>query len=175
MDRLQRVKEDAEFLEKSFAKTLNLLIKERIREGREIKKQLIAHAQNIKILVSQVEKRAKSQPLLIKQKLMERLEDLKQEESFSDSKLAEEASLLAQRYDLTEEIARLKSHQKYLREQLDSKDSEPVGKKLDFLAQELYREANTLNSKAQDIELVRKSLALKSEVESIRQQLQNIE
>ena len=168
-------KEDAEFLEKSFAKTLNLLIKERIREGREIKKRLIAHAQNIKILVSQVEKRAKSQPLLIKQKLMERLEDLKQEESFSDSKLAEEASLLAQRYDLTEEIARLKSHQKYLREQLDSKDSEPVGKKLDFLAQELYREANTLNSKAKDIELVRKSLALKSEVESIRQQLQNIE
>jgi uncharacterized protein (TIGR00255 family) len=125
--------------------------------------------------VSQVEKRAKKQPLLIKRKLMERLEDLNQEKTFPEGKLAEEASLLAQRYDLTEEIARLKSHMKYLREQLGSKEPEPVGKKLDFLAQELYREANTLNSKAQDIEVIRKSLALKSEVESIRQQLQNIE
>lgn len=168
-------KEDAEFLEQSFEKTLNLLIKERAREGREIKKQLSIHAQNIKNLVSQVEKRAKKQPLLIKQKLMERLEDLNREETFPESKLVEEASLLAQRYDLTEEIARLKSHVKYLREQLDSKEPEPIGKKLDFLAQELYREANTLNSKAQDIEVIRKSLALKSEVESIRQQLQNIE
>ena len=69
----------------------------------------------------------------------------------------------------------LKSHIMYLRELLDLKQSAPVGKKLDFLAQELYREANTLNSKAQDIELIRNSLALKSEVESIRQQLQNIE
>ena len=168
-------KGDVDFLTECFEKTLNQLIKERAREGREIKKQLIVHAQNIKILVSHVEKSAKEQPLLIKQKLMERLEDLKGNESFSESKLAEEASLLAQRYDLTEEIARLKSHTKYLKEQLDSKEPEPVGKKLDFLAQEIFREANTLNSKAQDIDVIRKSLALKSEVESIRQQVQNIE
>ena len=168
-------KEDAKFLEQSFDKTLDLLIKERAREGREIRRQLSTHAQNIKTLVSQIEKRAVKQPLLIKQKLMERLQDLNRDETFPEGKLAEEASLLAQRYDLTEEIARLKSHMQYLREQLDSKDPGPVGKKLDFLAQELYREANTLNSKAQDIEMIRKSLALKSEVESIRQQLQNIE
>lgn len=168
-------KGDVDFLAECFEKTLNQLIKERAREGREIKKQLTIHAQNIKVLVSHVEKRAKKQPLLIKQKLMERLEDLKGNESFSESKLAEEASLLAQRYDLTEEIARLKSHTKYLKEQLDSEQPEPVGKKLDFLAQEIYREANTLNSKAQDIDVIRKSLALKSEVESIRQQVQNIE
>ncbi len=168
-------KEDEKFLEISFEKTLGLLVKERAREGREIKKQLMVHAQNIKTQVNKIEMRAKKQPLLIKQKLMERLEDLKQDELFSEVKLAEEASFLAQRYDLTEEIARLKSHIMYLRELLDLKQSAPVGKKLDFLAQELYREANTLNSKAQDIELIRKSLALKSEVESIRQQLQNIE
>lgn len=168
-------KEDAEFLEQSFQKTLNLLIGARAREGREIKKQLSVHAQNIKTLVMQVEKRAKKQPQLIKQKLKERLEELNQDQTFPENKLAEEAALLAQRYDLTEEIARLKSHMKYLREVLDSKQPEPVGKKLDFLAQELYREANTLNSKAQDTEVIRKCLALKSEVESIRQQLQNIE
>jgi uncharacterized protein (TIGR00255 family) len=168
-------KEDSQFLEQSFERTLDLLIKEREREGRDIKKQLSLHAQNIKNLVSQIEKRAKKQPMLIKQKLMERLEDLNKDQTFPEGKLAEEASILAQRYDLTEEIARLKSHMIYLRELLDSRDPEPVGKKLDFLAQELYREANTLNSKAQDIEVIRKSLLLKSEVESIRQQLQNIE
>jgi uncharacterized protein (TIGR00255 family) len=168
-------KEDTAFLEQSFEKTLDLVIKERAREGKEIKRQLSIHAQNIKNLVGQIEKRAKKQPQLIKKKLMERLEDLKREETFSEGKLAEEASLLAQRYDLTEEIARLKSHMKYLSEELDSRAPEPVGKKLDFLAQELYREANTLNSKAQDMEVIRRSLALKSEVESIRQQLQNIE
>jgi len=168
-------KKDVDFMTRCFEQTLDQLIKERAREGREIKRQLAAHAQNIKVLVSQVEKRAKKQPLLIKLKLMERLEDLKGNESFSESKLAEEASLLAQRYDLTEEIVRLQSHTKYLREQLDTKEPQPVGKKLDFLAQEIYREANTLNSKAQDIEVIRMSLALKSEVESIRQQVQNIE
>jgi uncharacterized protein (TIGR00255 family) len=168
-------KKDVDFMTRCFEQTFNQLIKERAREGREIKRQLAAHAQNIKVLVSQVAKRAKKQPLLIKLKLMERLEDLKGNESFSESKLAEEASLLAQRYDLTEEIARLQSHTKYLREQLDTKEPQPVGKKLDFLAQEIYREANTLNSKAQDIEVIRMSLALKSEVESIRQQVQNIE
>jgi uncharacterized protein (TIGR00255 family) len=168
-------KEDVDFLEKCFEKTVEQLIKDRAREGREIKKQLISHAQNIKVLVNQVEKRAKKQPLLIKQKLMERLEDLKGNESFSESKLAEEASVLAQRYDLTEEISRLKSHTKYLVELLATKVPEPVGKKLDFLAQEIYREANTLNSKAQDIDVIRKCLTMKSEVESIRQQLQNVE
>lgn len=167
--------EDGEFLEKAFTKTLDHLIKERVREGREIKKQLRSHAQNIRILVSQIEKLAKGQPLLIKKKLIERLEDLNPDNSFPESKLAEEASILAQRYDLTEEVARLKSHMKYLMDQIDSKTAEPVGKKLDFLAQELFREANTLNSKSQDIEVIRKSLALKSEVESIRQQLQNVE
>ena len=168
-------KEDTQFLQQSFEKTLDLLIKERAREGREIKQQLSVHAQNIRNLVMQIERQAKKQPQLIKQKLMERMEDLNKDQTLPEGKLAEEAALLAQRYDLTEEIARLKSHLKYLREQLDSRDPEPVGKKLDFLAQELYREANTLNSKAQDIGVIRKSLMLKSEVESIRQQLQNIE
>jgi uncharacterized protein (TIGR00255 family) len=168
-------KGDVDFLEQCFERTLNQLIKERAREGREIKKQLATHVQNIRVLVSQVEKRAKKQPLLIQRKLMDRMEDLRGTESFSESKLAEEASLLAQRYDLTEEIARLKSHTKYLWEQLNAKEPGPVGKKLDFLAQEIYREANTLNSKAQDIDVIRSSLELKSEVESIRQQVQNIE
>lgn len=166
---------EAEFLERSFEKTLNQLIRERAREGREIKTQLKSHMQNIREFIHDVEKRAKKQPLLIKKKLRERLEEISQDNTFSENRWAEEASFLAQRYDLAEEIARLKSHLKYFAEVLNSKGPDPVGKKLDFVAQELYREANTINSKAQDIEVIRGSLSIKSEVESIRQQVQNIE
>jgi uncharacterized protein (TIGR00255 family) len=167
--------QEAEFLERSFEKTLSQLIRERAREGREIKSQLKSHLQNIKGLTNDVEKRAKKQPLLIKKKLRERLEEMSKDQTFSENRWTEEASFLAQRYDLTEEIARLKSHLKYFSEVLISKGTDPVGKKLDFVAQELYREANTINSKAQDIEVIRGSLSIKSEVESIRQQVQNIE
>jgi uncharacterized protein (TIGR00255 family) len=162
-------------LERGFEKTLDQLIKERVREGKEIKNQLKSHMQNIRTLLRDVERRAKRQPLLIKMKLSERLAEISQENTISENRLLEEASILAQRYDLTEEVARLKSHLKYFGAVLNSTDQGSVGKKLDFVAQELYREANTINSKAQDIEVIRRSLSIKSEVESIRQQVQNIE
>jgi uncharacterized protein (TIGR00255 family) len=166
---------EAQFIERCFEKTLDQLIRERTREGTDIKNQLKLHAKNITALVNLVEKRAIKQPHLIRQKLKERLKELDQESALSQNRLEEEASFLAQRYDLTEEVARLKSHVRYFKALIESKESEPVGKKMDFLAQELYREANTLNSKAQDIEVIQKSLALKSELESVRQQLQNVE
>ncbi len=90
-------------------------------------------------------------------------------------KLAEETGYLIQRYDLAEEITRLKSHLGALRELLASGPDDPVGKKLDFLAQEITREANTSSSKAQDIAIIQESMTIKNEVESIRQQAQNIE
>jgi uncharacterized protein (TIGR00255 family) len=167
--------QEADFLERSFEKTLDQLIRVRAREGKEIKSQLKSHMQNIRIFNKEIEKRAKKQPLLIKKKLTERLEEMNQENTFSENRLTEEASFLAQRYDLTEEITRLKSHLKYFSEVLHSTGHGPFGKKLDFVAQELYREANTINSKAQDIEVIKGSLSIKSEVESIRQQVQNIE
>ncbi len=168
-------KQEAELLEKNFERTLDQLVKERAREGKEIKNQLRSHVQDIKTLIREVEKRAKEQPLLIKQKLREKIKEISQENTFSENRLIEEASFLAQRYDLTEEIERLKSHLSYFWEVLDSTGTDPVGKKLDFVAQELYREANTINSKAQDIDVIKRSLSIKSEVESIRQQVQNIE
>ena len=167
--------EELQLVERYFERTLSQLIRERAREGKDIKNQLRLHAQNMETLVNLVEKSSAQQPLLIRKKLKERLEDLDRENTLSKGRLEEEVSFLAQRYDLTEEVARLKSHVKYFKKLIESKDLEPVGKKLDFLAQELYREANTLNSKAQDVHVIEKSLALKSEVESVRQQLQNIE
>lgn len=167
--------EEVEFLERSFEKVLDVLIKERLREGREIKREISRNLQSIKKAVNLIEGLAKKQPFLIQEKLTERLKKLDQEAVISQEKLAEETAYLAQRYDLTEEIARLKSHLNHSQELLSPKIEEPVGKKLDFVAQELYREANTLNSKAHDIEIIKGSLMIKGEVESIRQQVQNLE
>ncbi|MFC2169185.1 endoribonuclease YicC domain-containing protein, partial [Acidobacteriota bacterium] len=117
----------------------------------------------------------KKQPLLMREKFMGRLKELDNKTVLSEGKLDEEIAYLAQRYDLSEEIARLKCHLNYFHELLSPKKADLVGKKLDFIAQELFREANTINSKAQDIEIIRESLTIKGEVESIRQQVQNLE
>lgn len=167
--------EEAEFIENSFRKSLHELIKVRRREGRELKKQIQAHINNIRSIIGRLEKLARKQPVLIRRKLYERLKELGGKNSISEDKILEEAAMLAQKYDLTEEVERTKSHLKYFLELLSPGLAEPVGKKMDFVAQELYREANTINSKAQDIAIIKDSLSIKSELECIRQQVQNLE
>lgn len=166
---------DQAFLESCFEKTLDEVFKGRLREGRDTEKQLRQHVLNIRRAVNRMEKLIRNQPSLIHKKLKARLKGLNQETALSEERLAEESAYLAQRYDLAEEIVRLKSHLAALKELLSPKVKDPVGKNLDFIAQELYREANTSNSKSQDIEIIKESLFVKGEIESIRQQVQNIE
>jgi uncharacterized protein (TIGR00255 family) len=82
---------------------------------------------------------------------------------------------LVQKADIAEEIMRLQSHIGAFEQRLEEEQEEPVGKMLDFLSQEIVREANTVNSKSQNIVITKESLAIKGEVESIRQHIQNIE
>jgi uncharacterized protein (TIGR00255 family) len=166
---------DAAFIERSFSRTLDDVIALRRREGRETVRQLRVHLAAVRRFVTRAEDRFRRQPALIRAKLRKRLEDLNGGAPVSEGKLAEEASVLAQRYDLAEEIGRLRTHLDSFEEFLSPKVGEPVGRQLDFLAQELNREANTLASKSQDIRITRESLAIKNELESIRQHVQNIE
>jgi uncharacterized protein (TIGR00255 family) len=167
--------EEVGFLESCFEKTLDDVLKMRKREGREIAQDIRNALDNIKQDVNWIEKAAGKQPALIREKLKRRVKELSHESPLSEEKLAEEAAYLAQRYDLAEEVTRLKSHIDYALKLLSPKRMEPVGRKLDFIAQELFREVNTINSKSQDIEITKKALAIKGEVESIRQQAQNVE
>jgi len=167
--------EERAFLEESFEKTLDEVLKTRRREGKEIGKEIRSRIRNIKLVLDRIEKLAKKQPIFIREKLRQRLEELNHDTSLSKEKLAEEAAYYAQKYDLSEEVMRSQCHMRFISELLSPKIEEPVGKKLDFLAQELYREANTINSKSQDIEIIRGILTVKGEIESIRQQVQNIE
>jgi uncharacterized protein (TIGR00255 family) len=163
------------FLENVFEKTLDEVIKSRQREGRELKREIRGYLQNIRQNLRRIEKLARTHPLLIRKKLEQRLKELNHDPSPSEGKWAEEAAYLAQRYDLTEEVTRLRYHLNHMQALLTSAQKEPAGKKLDFIAQELIREANTINSKAQDIKIINEILTVKSAVEKIRQQVQNIE
>lgn len=107
-----------------------------------------------------------------REKLTERLAELDQQ-LVSDDRVAQEVALFADRASIDEEITRLYSHMEQLQDMLDM--DEPVGRKLDFLAQEMNREANTMASKAVDLEITGLVLDIKNDVEKIREQIQNIE
>jgi uncharacterized protein (TIGR00255 family) len=166
---------DATFIERSFARTLDDVVALRRREGQETVRQLRRHLAAARGSVARAEARFKRQPAVLKARIRKRLADLNGGAPIPEGKLAEEASMLAQRYDLAEEIARLKTHLDSFEAFLSPKAGEPVGRQLDFLSQELNREANTLASKSQDVLITRESLAIKNELESIRQHVQNIE
>ena len=168
-------KEDIVFLKDCFTKTLDELIRGREREGRLLKKEIVGHIKNLQRVLSKVEILAKNQPVQIQKKLKERLRELGDEIGLPEEKMASEVAYYAQRYDLSEEIARLNCHIEHFHELLSPKREDAVGKSMDFLAQELFREANTINSKAQDMKIVKYGLVIKGEVESIRQQAQNLE
>lgn len=107
-------------------------------------------------------------------RLMARLEEMPRAVEVDPTRLAQEVAFLASRSDVTEELVRLQSHVAQARELL-SGIGEPVGRKLDFLLQEMHREANTINSKSEDLDVSGHALAIKAEIEKIREQAQNIE
>jgi uncharacterized protein (TIGR00255 family) len=106
--------------------------------------------------------------------LRERLRPLLAEPGLDPGRLEQEAALAADRSDVAEELQRLEGHLEQFAKLL-STSSEPVGKKLDFLAQEVLRELNTLGSKGRDLQMIREVLDMKSEIEKIREQVQNLE
>jgi uncharacterized protein (TIGR00255 family) len=167
--------EEVRFLERSFLGTVEEVVRLRQKEGRETAREIGGHIRRIRGAITRIEARFRRQPARFQARLKHRLRDLNHDPAVSEGRLAEEASFLTQRYDLAEEIARLKTHLGTLRGLVLPRGTEPVGKKLDFLAQELYREANTLSSKSQDIRITKESLGIKNELETIRQHIQNIE
>jgi uncharacterized protein (TIGR00255 family) len=165
---------EASFLEESFARTLDEVVRQREKEGEQTVRQLKVHIRNITKSTARIESLFRKQPAAIRRKLRQRARDLNHGSRVSKERLAEETSALLTRYDLAEEILRLKSHLGSLRELLAPGAGGPVGKKLDFLAQEIGREANTASSKSQEIGIIREGLAVKNELESIRQHAQNV-
>ena len=123
--------------------------------------------------VSYIEKRSPETVKEYNDKLLERMKDILGDASVDEARLLTEAAIFADKIAVDEETVRLRSHISQLRAFMDA--DEPIGRKLDFLVQEINREANTIGSKAQDVEIAKKVIAIKAEVEKIREQVQNIE
>jgi uncharacterized protein (TIGR00255 family) len=166
-----RAHRDAAILE-SLAMAFDALAKERLNEGAKLKALLGAQLDEIETLVADANVLAATQPQALKERLAAQMNDLLSG-GLPEERLAQEAALLAARADIREELDRLAAHVADARAML--KSGQGIGRKLDFLAQEFNREANTLCSKSADIALTRIGLGLKAVIDQFREQSQNVE
>jgi uncharacterized protein (TIGR00255 family) len=148
---------------------------ERMRcvEGEALAAEINGRTANIEALVDSIAARAPQAVAVNAERLQERITRLLGESQLDEGRIAQEIALLADRMDVTEELVRLRSHFQQLHGAL--KLAEPVGRKLDFLLQEMNREVNTIGSKANDGEIAAQVIEIKAEMEKIREQVQNIE
>lgn len=146
----------------------------RVEEGRRLVTALRVHLGAIEGDVVRIEAEARGLPEAYARRLHERVGALVRERGLDDLRLAQEIALLADRVDLTEELVRLRGYLEQGRDALDRPEG-PVGKTLDFVMQEMNREANTISSKAEALSICQGALRIKSEVEKIREQVQNLE
>jgi uncharacterized protein (TIGR00255 family) len=145
----------------------------RLREGQSLEGEIRERVQIVNSLVEKVSTRAPQAVEANSARLRERLARLLEDTQFDEGRLAQEVAILADRMDITEELVRLSSHFSQLDEAFSQ--SEAVGRKLDFLLQEMNREVNTIGSKANDAEIATLVVAIKAEMEKVREQIQNIE
>lgn len=145
----------------------------RLKEGERLKLDLTARMDTMTGYAAAIEQRAPAVAEEYRQKLTARIEELLGETEVDRARLATEVAIFADRAAIDEEIVRLNTHLLHFRELLSA--DEPVGRKMDFLVQEMNRECNTVGSKANDAELTSIVLLSKAEIEKLREQIQNIE
>lgn len=147
----------------------------RMTEGSKLSEDLLMRGQLIRDFVKRIEERAPQVSAVYAEKLQERIKELLGNHvTVPEDRIMLEAAIFADKCNITEELVRLDSHMIQLKN-IIGKSDQPTGKKLDFLVQEMNRETNTIGSKANDIDITNLMLEIKSEIEKIREQVQNIE
>ncbi len=152
---------------------LNNFVAMRETEGQKMKEDIKSRLTYISDLVAKVESRSPMVTEAYRERLYNKITEILNDKKIDEQRILTEAAIFSEKTAVDEETVRLKSHIHQFTELLDSKES--VGRKLDFLIQEFNRESNTIGSKAQDVEITRIVVELKSEIEKIREQIQNIE
>ncbi len=152
---------------------LEKFIEMRIAEGRRLHDDVYARGQLILDNVAFIEERSPQTVKEYNDKLVERVHELLGDVSLDEARVLQEVAIYADKVAVAEETVRLRSHIEQLNTFLEA--DEAIGRKMDFLVQEINREANTIGSKAGDVEIARKVVDVKAEVEKIREQIQNIE
>lgn len=152
---------------------LEQVIQMKLREGHALQEDIAQRLGKLSGWMNQVCDKAAGATQKYRQKLIDRLEEVLPGCVENEEKVLREVVVYAEKVDIAEEITRFRSHINQFNEMLDSK--EPIGKTLEFLIQELNREANTINSKSSDVQVIHLILEIKSELERIREQIQNVE
>ena len=159
-------------LSQTLEEALRDVIAMRDREGAALKNDLTFHLDEVARLRSEIAALAPEVPLLYRDKLQSRIQELGVS-ALDEQRLAQEVALLADKCAVDEELSRLESHIKQMREALEGNGE--TGRRLDFLTQELNREVNTIGSKASDARITKLVVTAKSEIEKLREQVQNVE
>lgn len=169
--------EDEEIIWAEVSKTaeaaLQRFLEMREREGEALRSNLLEKLDYIESIVKKIEEREPSVTEAYRKRLYDKISEVVGDSNIDEQRILTEAAIFAEKTAVDEETVRLKSHIAQFREILGSR--EPIGRKLDFLMQEMNREANTTGSKAADLETTDMVVTIKSELEKIREQIQNIE
>ena len=174
MDEVQEDEEELwHFIEEAMKAALEQFVNTRILEGENLKKDLLGKLDHMEELVAFVEKRSPEIMKEYRSKLESKVKELLGDTTIDESRIATEVIIYADKICVDEETVRLRSHIEHARKCLNEDGG--IGRKMDFIAQERNREANTTLSKANDIEISNAAIDLKTEIEKVREQIQNIE
>jgi uncharacterized protein (TIGR00255 family) len=160
-------------LEKALTAALKKLNAMRLREGKALETDFLKRLVLLEGMLKKIDARAPEISSSVRKKLFQGLENAGLKNIAADERVIKEIALFAERSDISEEITRLASHIQQFKKML--RGSEPAGRPLDFLAQEFFREINTIGSKANDLKITEQVVAFKTELERIREQIQNVE
>lgn len=174
MDEVQEDEEELwHFIEEAMKVALEQFVNTRILEGENLKKDLLGKLDHMEELVAFVEKRSPEIMKEYRSKLESKVKELLGDTTIDESRIATEVIIYADKICVDEETVRLRSHIEHARKCLNEDGG--IGRKMGFIAQEMNREANTTLSKANDIEISNAAIDLKTEIEKVREQIQNIE
>lgn len=160
-------------LSEAIGKAAEGFVESRIKEGENLKEDLIAKLDGMLVHVAYIMERSPEIITQYRSKLEDKVKELLGDAQIDESRLMMEVTIFADKVCVDEELVRLRSHIETMKENLLQGGS--IGRKLDFIAQEMNREANTILSKANDLEISNRAIELKTEIEKVREQIQNIE
>ena len=161
-------------LKKALEGAIGQFVETRTLEGSNLKKDIIEKLDGLLDLVGYIEERTPKIVAEYREKLEAKVRELLEDTQIEESRIAAEVVIFADKICTDEEVVRLRSHIIHMKETLQSEEA-GIGRKLDFIAQEMNREANTILSKANDLEVSNVGIDLKTEIEKVREQIQNIE
>lgn len=162
-----------ELTQSATEEAVGALTRMRRQEGSQLKEDLLQRAEHIEEMLNIIQEKTDGRAAKAKEQLLERIADLIDNDKIDDDRLEMEVAVLVDKMDITEEIVRTQSHLKFFRKAV--RNEHPVGRRLNFLSQEINREINTIGSKANDSKISQHVVQAKESLEQIREQVQNVE